>query len=96
MVNPRYKEQIIRIIRQYLPDCTIYLYGSRARKTNVSGSDIDLALDNGTPITDNILAHIRFDIEETTIPLMVDVVDARAIDREFYETISKEWVIWKQ
>ena len=96
MINQQYKEKIVHIITTYLPTCTIYLYGSRARQTHQSGSDIDLALDNNARISDNILAHIRFDIEETTIPLTVDIVDIHAIDHNFYETISKEWIVWKQ
>ncbi len=96
MTDPRYKEKIIQIITKYLPTCSIYLYGSRARKTHQTGSDIDLALDNKSPVSDNILANIRFDIEETNIPLTIDIVDVHAIDRDFYETIYKEWIVWKQ
>jgi len=96
MTQQRYKEQILAIVSQHLPGCTVYLYGSRARNTHQPGADIDLAIDNGARIADGILATIRYDIEDTTVPLMVDIVDVHAIDKDFYNTISKEWVVWKK
>ena len=97
MVKEHYKNKLIEIITKYLPDCAIYLYGSRARKDHVAGSDIDLALDNKTTINRLVIAQIQEDIDEkTTIPLMVDLIDVHAVDKAFLETIKKEWVPWKK
>ena len=49
-VQPHYKTELLKIIHRYLPNCTIWLFGSRARNQERAGSDIDLALDNGKKI----------------------------------------------
>lgn len=95
MVEPRYQEKITQIINSYAPTCSIYLYGSRARSTQQPGSDIDLALDNGAPIAANTLMHIRMDLDETTIPLTIDLVDVHTVDQKFLKIIKKDWVTWK-
>ena len=95
-INPLYQKKIVDTISKYLPECSIYLYGSRARQTHASGSDVDIALDNKTPIKASILANIRADLDGTTIPLMIDIVDAHAIDNDFLMVIKKDWITWKK
>lgn len=95
-IDPRYKQAIITIISRYLPTCTIYLYGSRARNTQQQGSDVDIALDNGSPIAWTIIAKIRADFEETTVPLTIDLVDVHATDAAFLAVITKDWIAWNK
>ncbi len=59
------------------------------------GADADIALDNGTPIEHLTLANIKFDIEESTIPLFVDVVDVQTVSKDFLDEIKKDWIEWK-
>lgn len=92
----RYKKILLDIIHKELPDCKVYLYGSRARNDHQSGSDIDIALDIGKPIDDKIMFKIKDKIEETTIPLNVDLVDFYMATGEFRKQIEKEGVLWKK
>ncbi len=94
-INPSYQKTLVDIIAKRLPSCTIYLYGSRARLQHKEGADVDLALDNKKPIDFSALANIRFDIEESTIPLMVDIVDIHNISQDFLDEIKKDWILWK-
>ncbi len=89
-----YKKELLSIIHQHLPGCTVYLFGSRARKTHRQGADIDLAIDAGKKVDLNTILSIKADIEETTIPLFVDVVDMHAISSDFKEEILKDKIIW--
>ena len=92
----RYKKILLKIINKQLPNCKIYLFGSRARTDYTQGSDIDLALDNNGEIIDfKIILNIYSKIEETSIPLTADLVDINNIDMSFKKAIEKERVLWK-
>lgn len=95
MMVQKYKKEIINIIHKYLPNAKIYLFGSRARKTHSQGADIDLALDSGEKIEFLTLFKIKEEIEETNLPLFVDLVDINDSDKEFIEEISKDWILWE-
>ena len=92
----KYKKELISIISKYLPESTIYLYGSRARGTQLSGADIDLGIDNkGKSIDLHVLGMIRFDIDDSNVGVPVDVVDINTSSPEFVNEIQKDWKVWK-
>lgn len=79
-----------------LPNAKVYLFGSRARSDYSQGSDIDMALDNnGKKIDFKIILNIYSKIEETSIPLTIDLVDINNIDSDFKKAIGKKRVSWK-
>ncbi len=90
----QYKKRLLSIIRKSLPTCKIFLFGSRARGTSSCGSDIDLALDNGTKIDPFILSTIKEEIEESSIPFFVDVVDMHVAPSGLVEEIQKDGILW--
>jgi uncharacterized protein len=90
-----HKKLLLDIIAKHLPDCKVYLYGSRARKDHQSGSDFDLALDNGSKIDLFTLSIIKEDIEESCLPVFVDVIDIHHVSADFLNEIKKDWVAWK-
>jgi len=91
----RYKRELLAIIHNYLPDCKVYLFGSRARKTHQSGSDVDLALDCGASINFDIIVKIHNDIEKTTIPLTVDLVDLYGASETLKKEVKEEGIAWE-
>jgi predicted nucleotidyltransferase len=94
-VDQKTKNELLKIIHKHLPGCRVYLFGSRAKKIGKEGADIDLALDVGKKIDWKILGDIKEEIEETTIPVFVDVVDVNSVDKKFLEHIKTEWMEWK-
>jgi len=94
-MKKEYNEILIKIICKHLPNSKIYLFGSRARKTNEPTSDIDIAIDDGSPIKLITLSNIREDIEESTVPFCVDIVDLQTVSLEMKQEILKEKVEWK-
>lgn len=95
MIEERFKKQLIEIISKQLPNAKVYLYGSRASGDFRSGSDIDLALDNGEKISFHDLSSIKDDIEQSKIPFFVDVVDLFTAEGEFKKQVLKTRVLWK-
>lgn len=92
----KYREIIVPIILKHLPNAKIILYGSRARKQERSGSDVDVAIDIGKPIESHTMAMIRGDIEESSLPILFDIVDFHAVSEDMVEAIKKDGVLWKQ
>lgn len=93
-IKAAYKEQLLTIIYKRLPGCRVYLFGSRARGDDVHGSDIDIALDAGNAISRDILLNIGIDIDETTIPMKVDVIDLYTASDELKKDIMREGILW--
>jgi type I restriction enzyme S subunit len=94
MVKEEYKKIIIKIIKSHLPNCTIYLFGSRSRTTHSPGSDIDIAIDATEKIDRHIIYKIKEEIEEKNIPFFVDIVDLQSSDENIKSQITKDGVIW--
>ncbi|MFA6263171.1 MAG: nucleotidyltransferase domain-containing protein [Candidatus Babeliales bacterium] len=91
----RYREIVLEIISRNLPHCKVYLFGSRARGTNQPGADIDLALDCGSPIDFHIILKLHDEIEETTMPLTVDLVDLYSASDTLKNEVKKEGILWE-
>jgi len=67
----------------------VRLYGSRAKGSYRSGSDIDLAI-MGSGVSDLELLHIAGDIDELPLPYKVDLSLFRQIDNpELVEHIQR-------
>ncbi len=90
----RYKIELLRIINKILPECKVYLFGSRARLDHSQGSDIDLALDAGKKIDFKIILDLYNKIEDTNVPLTVDLVDLHSVDSDFKKRIDREKILW--
>lgn len=90
----RYKPILIEIILKYVPNCKIYLFGSRARGTHKEGADIDLVLDAPEKISFMTILKIQHEIEETTIPVFVDVVDLDGTSDDFKNEIKRDGILW--
>ena len=100
--NP-YQEKYLSLMRtlalkvtEHL-NCTIFLFGSRARGTQRRSSDIDIGfsgLDESTFLRtrDRLLSEL----EESTIPHRVDLVNMDTATPEFKKIATKEVVVWKQ
>jgi len=96
LIQEKYKKRLIDIIVNHFPEVTIYLFGSQAQNNTTQSSDIDIALDNNTPIENSLLNALRYEIDESTIPFFVDIIDLRSISADFYNHIKKDLCVWKK
>jgi len=83
-------EQAARIARSVFPDARVWLFGSRATGRASAGSDIDLLIDIGRPMTLAERAELSMAFEESELPYRVDFVDAQHADPQFLQAISSE------
>ena len=75
---------------------SIYLFGSWARGTMRHGSDVDLAIEGGGKDVAKKIAGLREELEESTIPYRVDVVDMSRAAEALCEEIRREGILWKK
>ncbi len=84
------------IVFRYLEgrNVTVYLFGSHARGSARRASDIDVAIDASEPLPPGLLTRLRDELEESTIPYQVDVVDLRDVSPEFRKSVEREGLRW--
>lgn len=94
-LQENYRARIIEIIRQHAPNAEIWAYGSRVSGKCHEGSDVDLVLrDARQPerATASITA-IRGALEESTIPLVVDLHDWAMLPEDFQENVRETGIL---
>ena len=99
-LQARWLAEIRRIVadelRGYPVD--VYLFGSRARGDAGIGSDVDIAVDAKGSLPSTALVKLRSALEESNVPLFVDVVDLRATSPTFRDSVLREgerWIVSK-
>ena len=90
------KDKIITIITMFFPQAKIYLFGSYARGDYKRSSDIDIAIDNGEPISIIQKQQIKNMIEALNMIQNTDVVDFQSVPSELQKNILKDGIVWKQ
>ncbi len=85
-------EDLKAYLKRQFPESKIWLFGSRAKGRATPHSDIDIAIettDNG----EEKLTMARFEIEESSIPFKVDLIDLKQAPY-LYEIVEKEGIRW--
>jgi uncharacterized protein len=91
-LQPRYLDEVRRILAQHAPGARAWAFGSRTAGCAKRFSDLDVVLqaENGLPI--ETLARLRDAFSESDLPMTVDVVDWDALDPEFRSVIASRRV----
>ena len=100
VMNPtrqRAIEQLRRIVLGALGehDAAVYLFGSMATGPVRHASDIDVGILPRDELPPAFFALLADDIEESTIPYDVDLVDLRTVDPVFLEKVIHTGVKWR-
>lgn len=94
-----YLEQMRELVQRVTAplDCTIFLFGSRARGEQRRSSDIDIGFSG---LSEQLFARVRdqllSELEESVIPHHVDLVNMDAAPGDFRAIAMEEVVVWKQ
>lgn len=89
------KKTIIRLLDALFPGVKIYLFGSRARGTNRTTSDIDIALDLDRKLSFLEIEQARNVLGTLYIPEKIDIVDLQSVPDDLKSIILKEGIVWK-
>jgi predicted nucleotidyltransferase len=80
------------LLIQTFPDDKIYLFGSRAKKTESVYSDIDIAIESTQDIRQK-LSHLKYIIEESNLIQKVDLVNL-AKAPYLKKIVHNEGLVW--
>lgn len=83
-------EKVAKIVSQEVSqEFRLFLFGSRADKTNDARSDVDIGILAGNPINVKQLFTIREKIDEIPTLLKIDFLDFAAVDDKFQNVALK-------
>ena len=90
--NQQLKREVKKIVGNYLDlkKYGIFFFGSRVIGSNVSRSDIDIGIEGDKPIPIEILAKIREEISNLPILYHIDIIDFKAVDKDFYQVAKQK------
>jgi hypothetical protein len=99
-MNPTLELAIEELRRRVLAalgahDATVWLFGSCARGAARRHSDIDIAILPRDDLPIGFFGELQADIEESSIPYDVDLVDLRHADPALIDEIRREGIKWR-
>lgn len=99
-MNPTRQRAIEELRRTVLDalgdhDATVWLFGSCARGDVRQHSDIDIAILPRDELSLGFFGVLQADIEESTIPYDVDLVDLSHADAALVDEVRREGVKWR-
>lgn len=68
----------------------VFIFGSRARGDHRTFSDLDIAVESPTPLSLSFLARIRSALEDSDLPIKVDIVDMAELAESFRNNVMQE------
>ncbi|MDR2769452.1 MAG: nucleotidyltransferase domain-containing protein [Puniceicoccales bacterium] len=87
-LDPFIAHKLKKILRAYVPECRVFVFGSRVQGNAQKYSDIDLLLQGDCPLLESTLEKLRFALSNSNIPINVDVVDIHALSTQFIQNIQ--------
>jgi len=76
-------------------DAAVWLFGSCAHGEARQHSDIDVAILPRDELPSGFFGELDADLEESTIPYDVDLVDLRRADAALVDEVRREGVKWR-
>ena len=92
-LSPHHLETVKRILAEHVPDCEVRAFGSRATWTAWEYSDLDLAVVSHEPLDRRTNANLREALEESDLPIRVDVVEWATLTDGFRQAIEGDCVV---
>jgi type I restriction enzyme, S subunit len=81
------------ILRKHVPDREVWAFGSRAKRTAKTYSDLDLAVITDAPMSFEVSGALREDFSESDLPWRVDIVDWATTSETFRRIIEQDKVV---
>jgi len=92
-VSDDYLKILREIFKKYIPDRTVWAFGSRVKGLARKTSDLDLCILGETPLSFYQLAELQDALSLSVIPYRVDVVDWMSITPEFRKIIEENYLV---
>ncbi len=92
---PRHREELERLLLQYVPGCEVWAYGSRVNGQSHDGSDLDLVIRSPSlgQVTASAFVGLIEALEESNIPILVQPHDWADLPESFHREIERDYVV---
>ena len=90
-----YRRELEALLREHVPDCDVWAYGSRINGQSHDGSDLDLVLrtPNLEGVSDKSFFALIEALEESSIPILVQPHDWAVLPESFHREIERDYVV---
>lgn len=86
--------RIVRdILRKHVPDHEVWAFGSRAKRTAWTYSDLDLAIITDQPLSLKVHGDLAEDFSESDLPFRVDILDWTTTRDNFRRIVENDKVV---
>lgn len=90
---PHQLQLLLRILQQHVPDVTVWAFGSRVNGNAKPHSDLDLVLKTAAALPQQQLFALQDALEESDLPIKVDVLDWQHISPDFQQHILQHYLV---
>jgi predicted nucleotidyltransferase len=96
MPETKYLDLAKEIILRSVPKdkYVVFLFGSRANGKSKRTSDIDVGVYGETSFPRMIKSNMEEELEESSIPYYVDIIDFKNVSEEFKKIALESIVVW--
>ncbi|MET0582503.1 MULTISPECIES: nucleotidyltransferase domain-containing protein [Rhodanobacteraceae] len=92
-IRPEHWAIVREILHTCVPQYEVWAFGSRAKRTAKTYSDLDLAVVTQEPLSLDVRAELADRFSESDLPWKVDVVDWAVTTHSFREAIKQRRVL---
>lgn len=92
-LRPDHLETVKRILAAHVPECEARAFGSRVTWTAKDYSDLDLVVVGKERLNPECLSRLTEALENSDLPIRVDVLDWHAISEKFRKVIEKQFEV---
>ena len=91
-ITAKQRKTVLALLARYLPNATVWVYGSRAEWTSRPQSDLDLVV-FATPEQNVRVGELREAFEDSNLPFRVDLFVWDAVPEQFRKHIKRDHVV---
>jgi uncharacterized protein len=94
-IRPHDLNEVQRILRAagFQTDARFFVFGSRAKGSARRGSDLDIAVNLGRPLSLSERNFLAIELEESDLPYRVDIVDLQTVSPVFKKMIEEDMLV---
>jgi predicted nucleotidyltransferase len=91
-IKSEHFEIVLNILKKYLKDCQIIIFGSRVTGNSNKFSDLDIVIDCNEKIKMSVLFNLEEEFQESDLPFRVDIIDWNRTSESFKKVINKKCI----
>ena len=92
-IPPEHLATLKTILSYFVPDCEVWVFGSRCNGTARKYSDIDVCICGREKMDWKLLANLKDALMESDLPFRVDVLDYHTMPEQFRENVNKGEIV---